>query len=135
MVEKKAFTAMSICKVEERSAKNDRGRQIWLSAKPSDLYPKLVEVLKDAMATEKIPKDFFGLLQEALDAVKVHPDAFDLALVPYGKIKLVKELEARAAALDACRRWFTRMLKQEVKKPFGLHILAEDKDFRLGIVV
>jgi hypothetical protein len=123
--------ALSLCTKEVRDEKTAAGLADWFAVKPAEIYPAALADIKEALQKEMgdIPQEFRTVFIEARDVGKKQgvprDEAFALALKPRAGLQSPKKIQARAAALEAARRWFTRCLKEQFKKPFGLHILKD----------
>jgi hypothetical protein len=126
--------ALSLCTKEVRDERTGGGRSDWFAVKPAEIYPAAIADMKKALEKPmgEIPEAFRTVFIEARDVGKEQgvprDEAFDLALKPRRGMTSPKRIAARAAALEAARRWFTRSLKMQVKKPLGLHILKDEAD-------
>ena len=101
----------------------------------SVLYPAMFEHVQAILDGEAVssPGEMMYRLQ-AMDLVKERPEAFEWAAMPRSEFEDGDErLGPRASALEICRKWFTRLLKEQAK-PLFLHITDEngEKAYRLA---
>jgi hypothetical protein len=124
--------ALSLCTKEVRDEKTATGLTNWFAVRPAEIYPAAIAEIKEALQKKMgdIPQEFRTVFIEARDVGKKQGiprnEAFALALKSRAGLQSPKKVDARAAALEAARRWFTRALKEQFKKPFGLHILKDE---------
>lgn len=121
--------ALALCTKQKRSAEASKGMELWLEVDAAKLYPAAV-----ASAIETAAKPASEIPQSRRSAWvrlrRVTELGWKLALVPRDQVTKQDDIDARAEALEQARLWFTRCLKEQVRKPFGLQILKAD-DFRL----
>ncbi len=111
------------------------------AVRPTQMYPAMVSYIAEILKVGPVPDRYLDTkgtpnpVVMYYDEVKALPDdALELALVPYDSAKQLSQekRQARNAALECARKWFTELLHQSISgKPMGVHILAEDSSFRL----
>jgi hypothetical protein len=114
----------------------------YYAVKPSGIYPAMVDHMLEVIASKKRPSKFINLEGDLNPLCLYYEEALALGaekvktiLVPYGEsIKRDPAFRAiRNQAITCARKWFTDMLYQALKgKPLGLHILAEDRAYKLS---
>lgn len=129
-----AFNVLDFCTVEKR----EDPAYVWYAVIPSTIYPatlaRIQEVLSAGIALpdeligsanlEVAPAD--GAKQLMRMAKAVPAIGWSLALRPRNEVTDKSQIEARAAALECARRWFTKALKLKVARPLGLRIVKDD---------
>jgi hypothetical protein len=122
--------------VLEQRENEDRA---FYAVKPSEIYPAMIEHIKETLVAGKAPAKFLDtegtpnpLCMYHDEAKRLPAKALDLALVPYAEALGTAEKSERNAALECARKWFTELLHQALRgAPIGLHILSEDRTFKL----
>lgn len=113
----------SIARVGDLTA--DGYRQVV--ADPADLYPAAIAHIRSRLQTASVPDG--ALRQEWDTALTLPTDAWEAALVD-GSALVGPAREARAAALECARRWFTEVLHQAIGGPMQLKI-TKDLTYKL----
>lgn len=113
---------------------------------PGEFYPKMVAWVRTAAAHEELPPELVdSVIKAEVDPLlaarrykayaKRIPDiSWSDALVPVNIIAATTQerLSARADALELCRLWFTRAMKNQAGGPIKIHILKDER-FALGV--
>ena len=134
-------------KIERRK---DHGA-VWFQVKASQLYPMMIQRMKEALNEKKLPEELIGssnpditpsaAARKFMNELKELVNNFsgdtkemaNCALVPFDRCFDLKPStrDLRNKALELARRWFTRALKLKVNK-LGLHIVDDcNKIFKL----
>lgn len=128
--------------IEAAQEEGDKVRLELEAAKPSAykidgtiLYPSMVSHIRKVLAgEEELPSAGVALYRSrAKTLMEQDADAFEMALTPRAAWEDGHEdLVPRSEALEICRLWFTRLLKEKVGYLY-LHITDQDgqKNFRL----
>jgi len=112
---------------------------------PGVFYPAMVRHIHGSLQIEELPPELVDrVINPEVDpllaarryrnwARTIEPEAWRDALTHINKVP-EKRLVKRAEALECCRLWFTRALKNNEKPPISIHIL-KDEGYRLGVNV
>ena len=117
---------------------------VWVLT-PAVFYPAMIEHIQESMAKDELPPELIDIrINPDVDpclaarrykgwARRISALAWSDALLPLSVIP-ARRIPARAEALECCRLWFTRALKN-AEGPAGIRIrILKDFRFKLGTV-
>jgi len=132
---------IDLTKVVTREERPEHPDRVFFAVKPSEMYPAMLAHIKETLATGKPPDKYLDtkgtpnpLVMYYDEAKRQSPEAWELAIVPYSQCGSLSadDKRTRNAALECARKWLTELLHRSIGgTPMGLHILAEDKKFKL----
>lgn len=120
-------------------------RGVW-AVTPGTFYPAMIHHIRASLAAGELPPELIDIqIQDEVDptlaakryrnwARRIPESAWRDALLPLAAIPARDEerIDRRAEALECCRLWFTRALKN-AERPAGIRIrILRDERFKLG---
>jgi len=125
----------------KRFAKKEKG--VW-EVTPAVFFPAMIEHIQESLASGELAEELIDIIvHPEIDpclaarryrnwARRIPEQAWTDAMLP-PELVPDSRIMARAEALECCRLWFTRALKN-AERPAGISIhISNDPRFRLGV--